>query len=313
MSLKIYTSDDLPGESWSDLTGNLIYSSPPFARLWRTKNGREIFFLDGATDDPSAGMAGVIFGSRFFRRFQSMPDGLRGGPYFSKDCGENDKRKFMANVFNWLKSNSIIRADIHKSTFNIGIEGFRRRETKTHIIDLDENNFKPPSGKIREHIRTGKRRGANVAMMHEKKYLDDFYRLATKTGQRHNTEPRYPKQFFAELLKISTDNDRILWLAVFAEDKMIGSRICFIDDRRLLTWQYFSDKEYSHLKPGYLLLDYIINYAIDHDIGTIDLGGTPSGAKTLVDYKERWGGHADSYPCHTWYSRLGGMYYRWIK
>lgn len=309
MSLKIYTADDLPGESWSELTGNSFYSSPQFVRLWRTINGHEIFFLDTATKNPVAGMAGVIFGSRFLRRFQSMPDGLSGGPYYSADCDEEGKNRFMNDVVSWLKSNSFIRADIHNSNFGGSIEAFRRNETKTHIIGLNENQFKAPSGKIGEHIRTGKRRGATVAILRDEKHLNDFFELAVKTGQRHGSKPRYPKRFFAELLKLSADENRMLWLAVFAENKMIGSRICFIDHRRLLTWQYYSDKKYSSLKPGYLLLDYIIDYAIDRDIETIDLGGTPADAKSLIEYKERWGGRIEINSYCTYFSRLGRIIY----
>ncbi len=311
MRLLTFSAENLPRESWSVLTRNSIYASPEFARLWRPMNGRERFFICEPIDNPPAGMAGVVFGRCLLKRFQSMPDGLKGGPFFSKECDETDKRKFMAEIFFWLKSNSFIRADIHNSDYDFNIEGFQRRETKTHILDLFGDNFKPLSGKVRKHIRTGKRRGATIAMMHEKKPLDDIYDLAIKTAQRHNKRPKYSRQFLGELLKISADNDRILWPAVFADDKIIGSRICFIDQGRLLTWQYYSDKKYSHLKPGYLLLDYIINYAQDNNIKIIDMGWSPPDALSLIDYKEQWGGIAGSCSGYTYYNWLGKILYRW--
>ena len=82
MSLKIYSAEDLPENQWSILVKNSLYSSPEFARIWRTMNGREMFFMEDNNGEPAAGMTGIMFGRSFLSRFQSMPDGLYGGPGF---------------------------------------------------------------------------------------------------------------------------------------------------------------------------------------------------------------------------------------
>jgi len=310
MAFKICSAENLPGDEWSIIIKNSLYSSPEFVRIWRTMSGRDVFFLEENNGGLMAGMAGVMFGRSFLSRFQSMPDGLNGGPYYAENYTSAEKGEFIRSVLGWLKSKRVLRADIHNPSVEIDNKNFHRRDMVTQIIHLGNASFTPPDSKIREHIRTGKRRGAIVAIFDKFDYLDVFFELVEKTGRRHNAEPRYPKIWFRELLKLSINDDRILWLSVFGENKMIGSRICFIDRSQLLTWQYYSDKEYGHLKPGYLLLDYIINYAVENKIKTINLGSSPPGAESLRDYKKRWGGREVTLDYYTHYSRLGKLLYR---
>ncbi len=310
MAFKICSAEDLPGDQWSIITKNSLYSSPEFVRIWRTMSGRDVFFLEENGGKLLAGMTGVMFGRSFSGRFQSMPDGLNGGPYFTEDYTSAKKGQFIQSVFNWLKSKRVLRADIHNPSVEIDNINFQRRDMITQIIHLGNESFTPPDSKIREHIRTGRRRGAIVAVFDKFDYLDGFFELVEKTSRRHDARPRYPKIWFRELLKLSIIDDRILWWAVFGENKMIGSRICFIDRSQLLTWQYYSDKEYGHLKPGYLLLDYIINYAVERKIKTINLGASPPEAESLRDYKKRWGGQERTLNYYTHYSRLGKLLYR---
>ncbi len=311
MSLKIYSAEDLPGNLWSTITKNSLYSAPEFVRIWRTMKGRDIFFLEENGGRQTAGMAGVMFGRSFLSRFQSMPDGVYGGPYFSDDYATNKKGLFVQSVFNWLRAKRVMRVDIHNPSIEIDNRYFRREDMVTQVISLTRGSFTPPDSKIREHIRTGKRRGAEISVFDKIDYLDDFFELVKKTSRRHNEKPRFPKEWFGELLKLSVNDNRILWLAAFTENKMIGSRICFIDQSQLLTWQYYSDREYGHLKPGYLLLDYIINYAIERKIKTINLGWSPPEAEFLRNYKKRWGGQEIVLNCYTYVSQLGKRLYSW--
>ena len=114
MPLKVYAAHDLPKAEWSKLAGNSIFSSPEFAIPWRTMGGREVFLAREESGMIRAGMAGVVFGRRFTRRFQSMPDGTFGGPFFSDPEDAAERNEFMVRIHDWLKSQGIIRADIHR-------------------------------------------------------------------------------------------------------------------------------------------------------------------------------------------------------
>ncbi|MEW5924060.1 MAG: GNAT family N-acetyltransferase [Candidatus Zixiibacteriota bacterium] len=311
MSLKEFSSDNLPRDEWSRLTGNCIYVSPEFASVWRTAGGREIFLVLESDGVMQAGIAGVIFGKKFLRRCQSMPDGLPGGVFFSSECGEEQRLEFCRLFESWLKSNRFLRADINKPSFETGLNFFDRHEGETHIIDLSHETYVPPRREVRKQIRAAKRREARVTMLNDEKYLKRFYELVIETEHRHNQEPRYSPEFFSRLLKISMHDDRILWFIALVDEKIIGYHICFVDKTQLMTWQFYSDKHFTRLKPGYLLLDYIINYALEHNIKSVNMGSSPPDAESLVDFKERWGGRKKTFSYYTYFSTIGRLLYRW--
>lgn len=313
MSFKVYSTKNLPREKWSQLTNDSIYVSPEFASAWNTKGGREVFIVEESSNGFAAGLAGITFGRGLLKRFQSMPDGLDGGPYFSDSCSDTMKADFVQSFIDWLKSIYAIRADIHNPRCEIKSKCLARRETFTHVITLSDKSYQPPDAKIREHIRTGKRRGAVVGNMDSIEYLNDFYRLVVATEKRHGETPWYPKAFFEKFYEISRRDNRILWLTVQSDSRIIGSRICIIDDSQLLFWQFYSDKEYSDLKPGYLLMDHIINFAVEKGINRLNLGSSPPDAKSLIDYKQRWGGVRSIVPYYTYFSGFGKLIYKWKR
>ncbi|PKK84131.1 MAG: hypothetical protein CVT49_04865 [candidate division Zixibacteria bacterium HGW-Zixibacteria-1] len=311
MSLKVFSSDNLPKDEWSRLTGNCVYVSPGFASTWRALGGREIFLIFEENAAMRAGIAGVIFGGRFLRRFQSMPDGLPGGMFFSEECAQKQKPDFYKLFTSWIKSNGIIRADINSPDDEAGFESFDRHEAETHVIDLRQETYAPPRREVRKQIRAAKRREARVTMLNDEKYLKRFYELVIETESRHNQKPRYTPEFFSRLLKISMHDERVLWFIALVDEKIIGYHICFVNKTQLMTWQFYSDKRFTRLKLGYLLLDYIINYALERNIKSINMGSSPPDADSLIEFKERWGGRKKTSLYYTYFSTIGRLIYRW--
>nr|MBN2277522.1 GNAT family N-acetyltransferase [candidate division Zixibacteria bacterium] len=311
MPLQLYSSDNLPVEEWTELTGNSFYSSPGFARIWRALGGREIFTVLREGNRLVAGMVGVLFGHFPFLRYQSMPDGITGCPYFAAGFGDEFKQEFYTGLGDWLRSRRVIRADIHNPPGDFRMKGFALGERYTHVIMLSDGVFHPTDPGIGKHIRTGQRRGAEVSLFTDASRLDDFYRLVKVTERRHNLKPRFPLELFRRLHRLSLDDSRILWLMVQYDNIMIGSRICLIEGTELLAWQFYSDKDYTHLKPGYLMFDYIFRHASEYGLKVINLGWSPPEVTSLIDYKERWGGEKQTFKYHTYFSCLGKFLYRW--
>jgi predicted N-acyltransferase len=204
----------------------------------------------------------------------------------------------------------VIRADIYNPPYSLESKYFLKRTMFTHIIYLDRDEYKIPDKKIEEHLRTGDRRGALVTEFNDKNELDRFYDLVVKTYRRHNRPPRYSREFFAELFDLAQRDDRVRWLAVRLKERLIGTRIYFRDKDTILLWQYYSDYEYQQYKPGYLLIDHIIKYALDHGVRSINMGGSPEEAAGLIDHKERWGGVKTDLPYYTLFGGLGKLLYR---
>jgi hypothetical protein len=311
MSLKVFSAGDLPKDRWSSLTDNSIYSSPEFAAVWCTMGGRELFLAEELGGRIVAGMAGNVFGRKIFRRFQSMPDGISGGPFFADDCTLDQRGEFLHSVYAWLKNEKIIKADIHDPCCKMDTNLFRLHRARTHVISLDTENFRPPDEKISKHIRAAKRREGTLGVISSREQLAQFYELVGKTERQHGVRPRYPREFFERLIEIALDDERIYWPVVFEKGRMIGSRICFIESSRIFSWQHYHDRAFSHLKPGYLLLDHIINYAREKNLKSLNLGWSPPGAASLIEYKERWGAEGHFFDSYTYLSGIGRAYYGW--
>ncbi len=309
MSFKIYSGEDLPHQKWNSLTADSFFASPAFASLWRIFGGREIFLVEEKSNSFQAGMAGVVFGGGWLRRFKSMPDGLYGGPHFNSECSQDDKVKFIEEIVSYLHKGSFIRDDIYIPREELRNDFFSRKEGFTHIIEFEGSTYKPPDPKVRTDIRHGQKGAGEVCSRLDIEHLEDFHHLAIDTAARHGTKPRYPREFFQRLLKIAGTDPRVVWPAVIFEGKLAASHIYFLERGDIFYWQSYSDKNFATLKPNHLLLNYIIDYALKKGIRRLNLGGSPPGAENLIKFKENWGGKEYRYPYYTHIGGLGKILY----
>jgi lipid II:glycine glycyltransferase (peptidoglycan interpeptide bridge formation enzyme) len=309
VTAKIYTDKDLPRSDWEELTNGSFFSSPQFASIWRAKGGRPMFYVDEERGKLRAGIAGVVFGQGMWHRYESMPSGLYGGPFFSKDFSMSDKGSFIDSFCQYVNSLRPLRVHIYKPATDINNTLLTPCKASTHIIQLTDD-YEQPEKKIIKHIRAAKKRGGMIEQINSGDDITGFYRLFKATYKRHRQRIVLPISLFQRLFDIARDDKRIVWLKVTYENKMIASRLAFIDNTELFSWQFVHDKEYSRLKPGYLLLDYMIQFAREQGLKSLNLGGSPEDAGSLQEYKERWGGVKREYRYYSYYSRLGKLLYR---
>ncbi len=310
MSFKIYFSHNLPKEKWSQLTDNSIYFDPVFADAWKSMKGKPVYLVDERDNYFVAGMPGIMFGKSVFRRFQSMPDGFRGGPIFADGYSDEDRLGFINNITDWLKSMNVMRADIHFPYNEIDSIYFARRENTTHVIHLKGGKYNPPGQNLRNHIAAAHKRGGEVVSPMDKSKVDHYFRLAELTAKRHGKKQPFPKQFYEKILEIAISDDRIIWPVVEYKGNPVAYRICFISGKELTTWQYYSDKEFDRIRPGYLLLDYLIDFAIKNKLECFNLGGSPASADSVVRFKEKWGAVENKRTFYTYFGTIGKLLYR---
>jgi hypothetical protein len=266
MAFKVYFSNNLPEQPWSQLTDDWIYTNPEFAEVWRSLKGKPVFLVEEKENSFRAGMAGIMFGKSMFRRFQSMPDGLKGGPVYAEDITASEITQFINDICNWLKSMNVMRADIHFPQNEIDTPFFIRRENETHILHLDRAKIEQREKNLRKHISAAKKRDSEIVIPGDISNIDQYYRLSVLTAERHGSKPRYPKRLLEKLLQLSLTDEHLVWPVVEYKGQPIAFRICFVERNEMFTWQYYSDKNYSQLRPGYLLLDYLINFALEKNI-----------------------------------------------
>jgi hypothetical protein len=305
MSLKIYSADDIPKNEWENLTGKSLFSSPGLASLWKVMGGRPTFLINRGGGKLLSGMAGLEFGSGYLKRFYSMADGLYGGPYYADYLSDLEKARHWNLMTKYFLKPTFARVVIYNPINKIPCDKKSIYESSTHIIRLEGNKFSVPNPKTRTDIRASQKSGCTISLFSEEKYLDDFYRLVEMTSQRHKRKSRYSKEFFGGLFRLARTDDRIIWLMAIYDGNMIASHIRFIEGSQILCWQSFSNKEFRHLNPNHLLLDHLVNIAVERKIEMINLGGSPHGAESLEKYKESWGGKKVRYPYYMFCSPLG--------
>ena len=183
----------------------------------------------------------------------------------------------------------------------------------THLIDLDPEAAVAPRHTVQKHIRSAHKRGGVVSRFTRNDDFDAFYKLVKITKESHGQKARFGPDFFRRLLDVSAGDDRVIWLKVTAENKIIASRIAVVHRDQLFAWQFFHNRDFSRYKPSYLLLDHILELARDRALRAVNLGTTPGAAESVVTHKESWGARPATIPYYTYFSRTGKMLYRWRR
>lgn len=307
MAYKTYSDKDLPKKEWDILTGNSFFASTQFASLWRSKKGEPLYFIDEENGKIKAGIGGIVFGKSIFKRYDSMPDGLYGGPFFAPDYYSEKKQLFFTSFEKYLKQKSFIRANINKPLEKLNVQMFEKQTAVEHVLELGENEYVPERKEVRKHIRGSKERGGTVDQITDENDLDSFYKLALESEKSHRRKLIYPIDYFHRLLELSKGNSGVLWLKVTVENKMIASQITFFEKEKALNWLFYFDKRFSYFKPAYLLVDYALNHSIKNGIKIFSMGSTPDNIESVTLYKDRWGCQEQTYNNYAYRSFLGKL------
>ena len=311
MPLQEYTRKDLPRDKWNKLAGESLFLSPDFLLLWDFFDGEAIFIVDDIGSEFLSGIAGVVFGKGMLRRIKFIPDWLYGGPIYKHSATFEEKCRFAAQLYNYLKDKGYLRADIYNPSIEFPSDHFTCRPMSTHIISLEEGEYVPPDSMVLTDIRHGKKEGGTVVLLNDEKYLEQFYELAEATSSRHDKKNRYAREFLRRLWELSRKDKRIICPMVLSGDRVAAVHIYLMNRSQILYWQSYFDKKFNNLRPNYLILDYMIKYAQNIGIREFNMGGSPSGADSLIKFKETWGGKQIVYNYYTYYSGLGKILYKW--
>jgi len=309
MAVRTYSAADLPIEKWKRLSNDSCLNSPWFVRVWETIGGTGRFIIDEINGEFAAGIAGVVFGKRF-KRYESMPRSLPGGIFADDRYSPHELQQSYHRIAAELKKKKSVRTVINSPESYWQKAGFECKVRTTHYLDIPEELDSLPA-KVREHIKSGMKRGATVSELDAEKDLEAFLKLAGSSYVRLKAENPYPDRFWEDLFRLSQDDSRVILLKATYEEVMIGARISFIEQDIIINWQMYSDEGSWEFKPGYLMTEKIIEIARERGTRKIDLGGTPEGKESLAKYKEQWGGTKSEIPYYVRYSIPGIVLLKW--
>jgi len=306
MAVRVYSEKDLPRDRWAGLTDKALLVSPEFISIWRSLKGRGIYFVDEQAGVFISGLAGIEFGKRPFKRFESMPRSLSGGILFSEEANEDKRIESENAIYTRISKSGFVRCVINGDNPVLRNYGFVEKNFATHFIELSNYN---PGKKVEEHLRAAARRGGEVL----KGVPDDveaLYELAHMSANKHGKDNPYSREFFGELLTLAQTDERIIILKVLFENRPAAFRISFMEREYIFNWQLYVDDRYKNIKPGFLLMQVVIETAKANGIKYINMGSSPTDAESLIKYKESWGGKEEKVPYYIRYNALGKILFR---
>ena len=304
---RVCKESEIPADAWNLLTINSIFASPEFLSVWRSLGGRPRFIICEKENKLVGGLAGVIFGRGFLRRFESIPRGFTGGIHFSRDADESLREEIKDNIEAVLHAAGFMRIVINCGEKTVQLSEFETKQTTTHRIDIESFPHYPPNKKIRQHLNSISRRSFKIVDFLEYKDVEQFMILAGNFSKRFRYNFPYNDDFFERLYNLAQTDNRIIWLAGILENELIASRIAYVEHDEIVFWQLYYDPNHRSLKPGYQFMAEMLDIARVRKIMKINLGGSPEGAVSLVKFKENWGGREIKLNYYTKYNLLGRL------
>jgi len=106
-------------------------------------------------------------------------------------------------------------------------------------------------------------------------------------------------------LSLAQTEKRIFILKVLHEGNPAAFRVSFMWSDNILNWQLYIDPRFMSIKPGFLLMQAIIDIAMANKIEYINMGSSPLDAESLIKYKESWGGKKSDISYYVKYNMPG--------
>ncbi len=293
---------ELPPDLAEIISRKSLFSSIGFASLWRTVGGEPVCWLTLDSDGPVAVLPGVEFGRRPVKRFQSMPNGTYGYPWFRENVDT-------AVVAGMLMSNlcRVGYVKIHFNDFHKCLAlhpDYRPINCETTLVDISDPDWMPPDKKLRQQIRKADHEGLSVASFDPAQHLDPFMTLVDISVSRLGIKNKYPREFFVALADLAAGDERVRWLWCESEGRAVASSIFLVEGDNLLHWQVYYDDSLSHLQPNKFIPFVAARKASAEGVKFLNLGSSPPEAEGVLEYKRKWGGESYRYPC---YQRLSGV------
>ena len=232
---------------------------------------------------------------------ESSLEGTSGGPVVRDDLPlEIQESVFQGLVQNFLDlrkgplaSCSISLNTSHEKRFGHllpAATGWKRRDVPGAVIDLagglEKVEMTRLNGNKRNERNRGLRRGAEVFTTSESKWIDGYYPMYESASRIWGIAP-VPRKFLLDLLEVGPD--RVFFVCVKLEDKVIGGHLCLVSGDRILAWNGVSDPAHARTHfPGTLCFWGDIVEACARGARWLDLGAS-GGVNSLSGFKKYFG------------------------
>ena len=199
-------------------------------------------------------------------------------------------KKYKCQYFEFRSSSSKIIKNIFSKI------GGKLISSSTYLIDLksEEFNWKLMKDKTRNMVRKAIKN--NIVVKYSDASNEDintFYNLLLNTFKRSRKKPIHTKKFIKNLITNLHNNDKLLFLILQKEDRVITMGLFAYDHNTIHYISGASDSESFKYGSNNLMQWEVIKFAISKNLKRYDMGGR--GIKSIDKFKEGFGGNVHYY------------------
>ena len=292
-----------------DLWNEWVRSNPwaSFYHLWEWGEvlcktyGYQRYYIGAKQGDKLVGVLPLIYiRSRIFAdKLVSLPFAEYGGPLLMDPLDSSDEKSaltvFSERISALAAGLSVDYVDLRQPRFPLSLTlpayvSKPLRRYVTFVLDLTEDESELWSRldkKCRNAVRKARKSGVRIKEVD----FDDvgqYYRLHLLTESRHGSPP-HSAAFFRNILDMFRPEGLRMTLTLY-DGQAIGGIMAFSFGTKIYWFNNVLDRDYASLNPTNLLLWHLIEWGIQNDFETLDLGQTRPAETGTYRFKRGWSG-----------------------
>jgi hypothetical protein len=169
--------------------------------------------------------------------------------------------------------------------------GFSNSELSTHVMSIP-SSYEALRQRIRtdtNELRRSARAGVSVARSSDAADFASWQRLCSANYVAHGRRP-YPSALYRAVARRIRETDTLRFYVAKAAGRVVGGSVQVFALGKAYYWMSATDAGSRSLGVNDAVLDTVLREAIQQGLGSYDFGPSPSGAKGLTRFKEKWGG-----------------------
>ena len=292
-----------------DLWNEWVRSNPwaSFYHLWawgdvlcKTYRYRR-YYIGAKQGDKIVGVLPLIYiRSRIFAdKLVSLPFAEYGGPLLAdsiESCDEKSALTALSERVSALAEGlGVDYVDLRQPRFPLALTvptcvSKPLRRYVTFVLDLTKGEselWRSLDKKCRNAVRRARKVGVKI----KNAAFDDvgqYYRLHLLTESRHGSPP-HAEAFFRNVFDAFRREGLRMTLALY-DGQAIGGILAFSFGTKLYWFNNVLDRDYARLNPTNLLLWHLIEWGMQNDFETLDLGQTRPAETGTYSFKRGWSG-----------------------
>jgi len=303
LSVIPFSGDDK--DLWNEWVGSNPWAS--FYHLWDWGEvlcktyGYRRHYLGAKRGDEIVGVLPLIYiRSRIFAdKLVSLPFAEYGGPLLTDPIDSSDKKSALTVLSERVSALAaglgIDYVDLRQPRFPLSLRvptyaSKPLRRYVTFVLDLTKGEselWRRLDRKCRNAVRKARKSGVKIINI-DFEDVGRYYRLHLLTESRRGSPP-HSEAFFRSVSEAFRQEGLRMTLALY-DGKAIGGIMAFYFGKRIYWFNNVLDREYASLNSTNLLLWHLINWGIQNDFETLDLGQTRPEDMGTYRFKSGWNG-----------------------